>query len=92
MGKVKKHTGTTKGPKHLFAKLLNEIGIEVDAHHKWNVENKWTHIDEIENLKQLVRDKAKDRMWQQLSKQRHNYQGLGEGRDDEASETMGKTF
>ena len=31
-------------------------------------------------------------MWQQLRKQRHNYQGLGTGRNDEASEDLGKTL
>ena len=68
----------------------SDIGIEVDSTHKWNINAKWTHIEDIENLAQLVRGKTRDRMWQQLSKQRHNYQGLGTGRDEEASEALGK--
>ena len=47
---------------------------------------------EIENLKQLVGDKSKDRMWMQLSKQRHNYQGMEKGSDEGASEAIGKTL
>ena len=45
-----------EGPIHLFAKLMNNIGIEIGATHKWKVEGKWIHIEEIENLKQLFRE------------------------------------
>ena len=38
---IKRHTGTTKGPIHLFAKLMNDIGIEMDATHKWKVDGKF---------------------------------------------------
>ena len=38
--KIKRHTSTTKGPIHLFAKLMNDIGIESDATHKWNMDGK----------------------------------------------------
>ena len=76
--KVRKHMGTTMGP----------IGVEVDASHKWMINGKWTHIEDIENLAGLVRGKARDRMWQQLSKQRHTYQG----RDEGASDALGKTL
>ena len=49
---------------------MNDIAIEIDAMHKWKVDGKWIHIEEIENLEQLVRERSKDRMWSQLSKQR----------------------
>ena len=39
--KFKRHTGTTEGPTHLFAKLMNDIGIEIDATHKSKVDGKW---------------------------------------------------
>ena len=32
--KIKRHPGTTKGPIHLFAKLMNDIGIEINATHQ----------------------------------------------------------
>ena len=73
--KVKRHMGTTKGPIHLFAKLMNDMGIDVDTMHKWEINGTWTHVKDIENLSQMVRGQAKEIMWQQLSKQRHNYQG-----------------
>ena len=38
---IKRHTGTTKGPIHLFAKLMNDIGIEMDATHKWKADGKF---------------------------------------------------
>ena len=70
---------------------MNDIGIEISATHKWNMDGKWTHIEDIENITKVVREKAKDRMWIQLGKHRHNYQGMEEGRDEEASEAIGKT-
>ena len=53
--KTKKHTGTTKGPIHLFAKLMNDIGIKIDATHKWKVNDKWTRISRT--LRSLSEDK-----------------------------------
>ena len=71
---------------------MNDIGIEIDATHKWKVDGTWIHIEEIENPKQLVRDKSTDRMWLHLSKQRLNYQGMEKGREEGASEAIGKTL
>ena len=49
----------------------------------------WTHIGDIEQIDNLVRSKARDKMWEQLRKNKHNYQGLETGRDDKLSEQLG---
>ena len=81
---VKHHWGTTKGPIHHFTKLTKDLDVE------WQIDGRWTHIVDIEQIANLVRTKARDKMWAQLSRQRHNCQGMETGRDDEMSEQLGK--
>ena len=69
---------------------MKELGVEVNERHQWHIEDPWTHIEDIEQIGGLVRTKARDKMWQQLSRQRYNYQGLETSRDNKASDFLGK--
>ena len=84
------HTGTTKGPIHLIAELLMQIGINADTQHHWEIEGIRVHITDIEDIKGEIREKAKDAAWKQLAQARHNYQGMEQGRDEEASEAISR--
>ena len=48
---MKEHSGTTRGPIHLFAKLVKDLRFEVNEEHKWRISGKIVHIAEIDNHK-----------------------------------------
>jgi len=64
---IVKHTGTTKGPIHLMSKLLVQIGIRADGKHYWEMEDTRKHISEIEDVKGMIRERAKDAAWKHLA-------------------------
>ena len=77
-----------------MAKLLQQLGIQIDGKHHLNIVDEWAHLLETQGLKATVIEEAKDHMWTNkiIANARHDYQGLLNGRDNKLSDNWSSTL